>query len=209
MKFFALSAKEGEWSDPTHPLYIPLTDTLQWVMSAHAISRPQLLDVLNSSVGTEQLIYLYAKVLNQFTVFCPHWSAVVNTDHHSALPDHHSFYQYMNRSSLSSYAWVVIVYLHVRSYIFLASHGPWLIVCTEQEHIAACNDRMESECALYRTIKFVGGESSRRAHACAHAYCALYGDVQFRVFCLLLEPRLVNHHSMSPGQNTEFITHDK
>ena len=32
-------------------------------------------------------------------VFCPHWSAVVNTDHHSAasdqysaLPDHHSFY---------------------------------------------------------------------------------------------------------------------
>ena len=51
-------------------------------------------------------------------VFCPHWSAVVNTDHHSAasdqysaLPDHHSFYQYIYRSSLSSYARVAIVYL--------------------------------------------------------------------------------------------------
>ena len=46
---------------------------------------------------------------NAFAVFCPHWSAVVNTDHHSAasdqysaLPDHHSFYQYIYRSSLSS-----------------------------------------------------------------------------------------------------------
>ena len=53
-------------------------------------------------------------------VFCPHWSAVVITDHHSAafdqyspLPDHHSFYQYIYRSSLSSYARVAIVYLHV------------------------------------------------------------------------------------------------
>ena len=51
-------------------------------------------------------------------MFCPHWSAVVNTDHHSAasdqysaLPDHHSFYQYIYRSSLSSYARVAIVYL--------------------------------------------------------------------------------------------------
>ena len=51
-------------------------------------------------------------------VFCPHWSAVVNTDHHSAasdqysaLPDHHSFYQYIYRSSLSTYARVAIVYL--------------------------------------------------------------------------------------------------
>ena len=62
MKFFALSSKEGEWGDPTHPTYIPLSGTLQWVKSANAVSRPQLLDVLNSSVGTEQLIYLYAKV---------------------------------------------------------------------------------------------------------------------------------------------------
>ena len=53
-------------------------------------------------------------------MFCPHWSAVVNTDHHSAasdqysaLPDHHSFYQYIYRStcSLSRYARVAIVYL--------------------------------------------------------------------------------------------------
>ena len=51
-------------------------------------------------------------------MFCPHWSAVVNTDHHSAasdqysaLPDHHSFYQYIYRSSLFSYARVAIVYL--------------------------------------------------------------------------------------------------
>ena len=53
-------------------------------------------------------------------MFCPHWSAVVITDHHSAasdqysaLPDHHSFYQYIYRSSLSSYVRVAIVYLHV------------------------------------------------------------------------------------------------
>ena len=30
----------------------------------------------------------------------------------------------------------------------------------------------------YRTIKFVGGESSRRARARAHAYRALCGDVR-------------------------------
>ena len=62
----------------------------------------------------------YAGSVNclRYTVFCPHWSAVVNTDHHSAasdqysaLPDHHSFYQYIYRSSLSSYARVAIVYL--------------------------------------------------------------------------------------------------
>ena len=27
---------------------------------------------------------------NYIYMFCPHWSAVVITDHHSALPDHHS-----------------------------------------------------------------------------------------------------------------------
>ena len=53
-------------------------------------------------------------------VFCPHWSAVVITDHHSAasdqysaLPDHHSFYRYIYRSSLSSYARVTIVHLAI------------------------------------------------------------------------------------------------
>ena len=129
---------------------------------------------------TPRVLHFSAFYYNTYAVFCPHWSAVVNTDHHSAasdqysaLPDHHSFYQYIYRSSLSSYARVAIVYLQCSS-IFLASHGPWLIACTEQEHVAARDDRIESECALYRTIKFVGGESSRGARACtcAHAYCA-------------------------------------
>ena len=55
------------------------------------------------------------------SVFCPHWSAVVNTDHHSAasdqysaLSDHHPFYQYIQiYCSLSSYARVAIVYLTI------------------------------------------------------------------------------------------------
>ena len=61
-------------------------------------------------------MYLYIYL----AVFCPHWLAVVITDHHSAasdqysaLPDHHSFYQYIYRSSLSSYARVAIVYLAI------------------------------------------------------------------------------------------------
>ena len=62
LKYFALSCKEGEWGDQGPPLYIPHTGTVQWVGSANAVCRPQLLDVLNSSVGPEQLIYLYAKV---------------------------------------------------------------------------------------------------------------------------------------------------
>ena len=67
MKFFALSSKEAEWSESGHKIYIPYSGTLQWVISANAVSRPQLLDVLNSSVGTEQLIYLYAKVRCVYT----------------------------------------------------------------------------------------------------------------------------------------------
>ena len=62
MKFFALSVREREPGDQSGPLYIPYSGTVQWVASATAVSRPQLLDVLNSSVGLEQLIYLYAKV---------------------------------------------------------------------------------------------------------------------------------------------------
>ena len=46
-------------------------------------------------------------------------------DQYSALPDHHPFYQYIYRSSLSRYARVALA--------LLASHGPWLIACTEQE----------------------------------------------------------------------------
>ena len=88
------------------------------------------------------------------------------TTHSTSIHVHVHVY----RSSLSMYARVAIVYL---SSIFFASHGPWLIACTEQEHAVARDDQIESECALYRTIKFVGGESSRLARACAHAYCAL------------------------------------
>ena len=144
-------------------------------------------------------------------------------------PDHHSFYQYIYRSSLSRYARVAIVYLalfflrpmghgssHARSRstqsramikssqnvhyieqsnlwvgkailssIFLASHGPWLIACTEQEHAVARDDQIESECALYRTIKFVGGESQgMRARArmrIAH-YRVMYNSAFFVCF---------------------------
>ena len=35
---------------------------LQWVFSANAVSRPQLLDMVQTVVGIEQLVYLYAKV---------------------------------------------------------------------------------------------------------------------------------------------------
>ena len=62
MKFFALSVKERDVGDQSGPLHIPYSGTVQWVLSASAVSRPQLLDVLNSSVGIEQLVYLYAKV---------------------------------------------------------------------------------------------------------------------------------------------------
>ena len=61
-----------------------------------------------------------------------------------------------------------------------------------------------SENVHYIELSFVGGWGKLKA--CAHAYCALYGDVYFRVFRLLLEPRLVNHHSISPGQNTADYT---
>ena len=40
----------------------PQTYELQWVASANAITRPQLLDIIHTAVGIEQLIYLYAKV---------------------------------------------------------------------------------------------------------------------------------------------------
>lgn len=41
----------------------PTIHDLQWVASANAIVRPQLLDVIHTAVGIEQLIYLYAKVM--------------------------------------------------------------------------------------------------------------------------------------------------
>lgn len=35
---------------------------LQWVVTANAVTRPQLLDMIQMVVGIEQLVYLYAKV---------------------------------------------------------------------------------------------------------------------------------------------------
>ena len=46
----------------------------------------------------------------------------------------------------------------------------------------------------YRTIKFVGGEISKRARMRIAHYTVMYNSA---FFCLLLEPRLVNHHSIS------------
>ena len=65
---------------------------------------------------------------------------------------------------------------------------------------AHSDDQIESECALYRTIKFVGGESSRRARMRIAHYRVMYNSAFF--VCCCLEPRLVNHHSIFPGQNT-------
>ena len=84
MKFFALSVKEREPGDQTGPLYIPYCGTVQWVVSATAVSRPQLLDVLNSSVGIEQLIYLYAKVCtgiyHQYDRLLPEVTCIAHVD---------------------------------------------------------------------------------------------------------------------------------
>ena len=44
------------------PIEISHTHELQWVLSANAVRRPQLLDVVHSAVGVEHLVYLYAKV---------------------------------------------------------------------------------------------------------------------------------------------------
>lgn len=56
-----------ESNDPI-PRYIcvPSVHYLQWVSSAYSICQPQLLHVVQSCIGLEQLIYLYAKV-SQYT----------------------------------------------------------------------------------------------------------------------------------------------
>lgn len=47
---------------------------LQWVTTANPIIRPQLIDVLQSSIGLEQLVYLYAKVhVHVHVDFIPHY----------------------------------------------------------------------------------------------------------------------------------------
>ena len=50
-------AKEEE-----SPIEVSYTHELQWVLTARPITRPQLLDVVHSAIGIEQLVYLYAKV---------------------------------------------------------------------------------------------------------------------------------------------------
>ena len=49
--------REGE-----SPIEVPLILELQWVLSASAVNRPQLLDMLHTAVGIDQIVYLYAKV---------------------------------------------------------------------------------------------------------------------------------------------------
>jgi hypothetical protein len=49
--------REGE-----SPTEVPLILELQWVLSASAVNRPQLLDMLHTAVGIDQIVYMYAKV---------------------------------------------------------------------------------------------------------------------------------------------------
>ncbi len=44
------------------PLEVTHVHQLQWVTSANAVTRPQLLDMIQIVVGIEQIVYLYAKV---------------------------------------------------------------------------------------------------------------------------------------------------
>ena len=64
---FLVTLKEYDYDetvlDSSHLFRIPSVHHLQWVSSVYAISQPQLLDVLQSCIGLEQLIYLYAKVM--------------------------------------------------------------------------------------------------------------------------------------------------
>ena len=121
-------------------------------------------------VLSKKCSYLFA------SVFCPHWSAVVITDHHSAasdqysaLPDHHSFYQYIYRSSLSSYARVAIVYLAL---FLLRPLG------NGSSHARSRSTRLRtmiesSENVHYIELSNLWVGKSQGVHACAHAYCAL------------------------------------
>ncbi len=48
------------------PLEVTHVHQLQWVVSANAVTRPQLLDMIQIVVGIEQIVYLYAKVCKLF-----------------------------------------------------------------------------------------------------------------------------------------------
>ena len=54
------------------PLEVSHIHELQWVLSARPVSQPQLLDMIHTAVGIDQLIYLYAKVCVHVFVFVCH-----------------------------------------------------------------------------------------------------------------------------------------
>ena len=123
----------------------------------------------------------YTSATAACAVFCPHWSAVVITDHHStasdqysALPDHHSFYQYIHvyRSSLSSYARVAIVYLAI-FFLRPMGHG--------SSHARSRSTQLRTMIESSQNVHYIElsnlwvEESSRRA--CMHIVHILYSDV--------------------------------
>lgn len=59
--FKELDNEEGPPELHNQYLNIPSVHQLQWILSANAVNRPQLLDVLQDCTGLEQLVYLYAK----------------------------------------------------------------------------------------------------------------------------------------------------
>ena len=59
-KAYTKSIKPVREGEP--PTEVPLVLELQWVLSASAVNRPQLLDMLHTAVGIDQIVYLYAKV---------------------------------------------------------------------------------------------------------------------------------------------------
>jgi hypothetical protein len=52
-------------SGPHNNIRVPSIYQLQWQSSLYAISQPQLLHVLQSCIGLEQLVYLYAKTVSE------------------------------------------------------------------------------------------------------------------------------------------------
>ena len=155
---------------------------------------------------------------------------MVITDHHSAasdqystLPDHHSFYQYIYRSSLSSYARVAIVYLHVAIFFLRPmGHGSSharsrstrlraMIESSENVHnielsnwvgrgklkacarVRACVLRIQDFLFIFFMQNFFLTCTSRQH------YTVMYNSAFFVYFW-----NRVNHHSISPGQNTDY-----
>ena len=61
-KVFMVSQQLVREDESREPIEVLHTHELQWVLSANAVRRPQLLDVVHSALGVEHLVYLYAKV---------------------------------------------------------------------------------------------------------------------------------------------------